>query len=44
MAGDYAGAVASARKARNLAYAALICGFILYSLYITAIIVAVTTS
>jgi hypothetical protein len=28
-AGDYAGAMASARKARNLAYASQVCGLIL---------------
>ncbi|CAB4039351.1 CD225 dispanin family [Paramuricea clavata] len=36
-AGDYAGAVASARRARNLAFVAVVCGLILILIFAIAL-------
>jgi hypothetical protein len=45
-AGDYAGAVAAAQTARNLSYAAIICGLIIYPLIIVlrVVVFAATTN
>jgi t-SNARE complex subunit (syntaxin) len=44
MAGDYAGAVSSAQSARNLAYAAIVCGLILIPLIIVLRVVVFAAS